>query len=151
MLKRIIGKIWRITPQFVRAKIVRVTQSEFTASVAVVVENERGEILLLDHVFRPASGWGIPGGFMERGEQPEQTARREIFEESGLKITELKLFRVRTTDRHIEIVYHARASGEPEIKSLEIRNFGWFKVGAMPQKMSSGQKTTIEELLKKNL
>lgn len=29
------------------------------------------------------SGWTLPGGGMERGEQPEQTALREVFEETG--------------------------------------------------------------------
>ena len=138
-------------PQFLRAKIVRATQSEFTVSVAVVIANERGEILLLDHVFRPGSGWGIPGGFIARGEQPEQAARREILEETGLEITEPKLFCVRTTDRHIEIVYYARADGTVEIKSLEIKNFGWFKPDEMPKKMSFSQKVVIEELMKNNL
>lgn len=151
MLKRIIGKIWRKTPQFFRAKLVRLTQSEFTVSVAVVIENENGEVLLLDHVFRPASGWGIPGGFIERGEQPEQTARREILEETGLEIKDLKFFRARTSDRHIEIVCHARASGTPQIKSVEINGFGWFRVGELPEKLSDGQKNTIKELLKNNL
>ncbi len=151
MLKRIVGKIWRKLPQAARLKIVRATQSEFTVSVAVVIENRSGEILLLDHVFRPGSGWGIPGGFMERGEQPEETARRELFEEADLEIIDLKLFCVRTIDRHIEIVYHARADGSVRIKGAEINDFGWFKVGAMPEKMSVGQRTTIEELLKNNL
>ncbi len=38
--------------------------------------------------------WGIPGGAMELGETTEETARQELFEETGLKVGELKLFDV---------------------------------------------------------
>jgi NUDIX domain len=69
MLKKLVGKIWRKTPHFIRLRIIRLSQTKFTVSVGAVVLNEKGEILLLDHVLRPASGWGIPGGFINGGEQ----------------------------------------------------------------------------------
>jgi hypothetical protein len=70
MLKKIAGTIWRKMPSSARMKIVRLTQKQFTVSVAAIVLNESDEILLLDHVLRPGSGWGIPGGFLARAEQP---------------------------------------------------------------------------------
>ncbi|WP_152397781.1 NUDIX hydrolase [Paenibacillus cellulositrophicus] len=36
--------------------------------------------------------WGFPGGFMDLGESIQDTARREIYEETGLILKELKLF-----------------------------------------------------------
>lgn len=36
--------------------------------------------------------WGLPGGFMELGENVQATARREVFEETGLQLKELELF-----------------------------------------------------------
>jgi ADP-ribose pyrophosphatase YjhB (NUDIX family) len=79
-MMKIVGRIWRKLPASVRMKIVRVTQKKFTASVAAIVQNEKGEVLLLDHVLRPASGWGIPGGFLDFGEQPIDAVKRELRE-----------------------------------------------------------------------
>ncbi|WBL16983.1 NUDIX hydrolase [Sutcliffiella sp. NC1] len=39
-----------------------------------------------------SGSWGLPGGFMELGETVQETARREVFEETGLRLGELNLF-----------------------------------------------------------
>ncbi|KKI91319.1 hypothetical protein WQ54_15350 [Bacillus sp. SA1-12] len=36
--------------------------------------------------------WGFPGGFMELGESVQDTARREVYEETGLHLGKLELF-----------------------------------------------------------
>jgi 8-oxo-dGTP pyrophosphatase MutT (NUDIX family) len=57
-------------------------------ALAAVVYAERGnEILLLKRAGGALSGqWFLPGGAVERGELPEDGARRELLEESGLRI-----------------------------------------------------------------
>ncbi|MFB9757954.1 NUDIX domain-containing protein [Ectobacillus funiculus] len=52
--------------------------------------------------------WGLPGGFMESGETIEDTARREIFEEAGLTVGELKLFHIFSGDQ----VYYEYPKGD---------------------------------------
>lgn len=134
-------------PRYVRRKIVRATQETFTVSAAAIITNEKNEVLLLDHVLRTASGWGIPGGFMSSGEQPENALRREINEETGLELKELKLISVRTINRHIEILFRARAVGEAKVKSREIKSAVWFKTNELPEKMSKTQKAIIRETI----
>lgn len=51
-----------------------------------VVFNEAGQVLLVKHVFRRYP-WGLPGGWIERGEDPAETVRREIGEELGLQVS----------------------------------------------------------------
>lgn len=148
MLKKSVGLIWGKTPYFLRVHIIRLTQPKFTVSVAAIITNEKNEVLLLDHVLRPLHSWGIPGGFIEAGEQPEIAVRRELFEETGLEIASAELIRIRTINRHVEILFRARAGGEATIKSREISDLGWFAVGAMPAQMSRAQKHLIEQVLR---
>lgn len=54
----------------------------------VIIVNEEGHILLQE---RHNHAWGLPGGIMELGESCEETARREVLEETGLTIGELEL------------------------------------------------------------
>jgi ADP-ribose pyrophosphatase YjhB (NUDIX family) len=147
MLQKIIGKIWRVSPQIFRAYFVRFTQDTFTVSVGAIVTNDEGKVLLLDHVLRPASGWGVPGGFINYSEQPDEAVKREIVEEIGLEIKNLELVRIRTIKRHIEILFRASASGEGQIKSMEIKQIGWFAPDKMPQEMSEAQKKLIRQVL----
>ncbi|MGI8640544.1 MAG: NUDIX hydrolase [Pyrinomonadaceae bacterium] len=133
-------------PHYLRAKVVRVTQKTFTVSAAAIITNENGEVLLLDHVFRSASGWGIPGGFIVYNEQPEATLKREICEETGLELQDIKLLRVRTIYSHIEILFRAKSSGTAKV-SREINQAGWFKIDEMPGKMCVAVKTDILKLL----
>ena len=151
MLNKLIKKIWQITPRRVRLKAVRLTQNKFTASVAAMVFNDKKEILLLKHLLRPYHSWGFPGGFMEYGESPEEAVRREICEETGLELKNIEILRVRTIKTHIEIIFRAEADGEPEIKSREITDAGWFQPDAMPEDMSRKQKKMVAETMKAEL
>src|SRR5262245_33423838 len=55
-------------------------------SAAVLVEQD-GKVLLAKRAMDPGrGGWCFPGGFMEMGETPQATARRECQEESGFEI-----------------------------------------------------------------
>lgn len=147
MIKKIVKVIWEKLNYSTRTKIIRVTQEKFTVSAAAIVVNENGEVLLLDHVLRTGLSWGVPGGFIGRGEQPEAAVKREIFEETGLELKDIKLIRVRTTNRHVEILFRAGAVGTARVKSLEINELGWFTVDKMPERMSEAQKSIIENVL----
>ena len=55
--------------------------------VGVVIINKSDEILLVKRGNHPNKGkWTIPGGHLEPGETIISAAKREIYEETGLKI-----------------------------------------------------------------
>ncbi|CAG8828340.1 10215_t:CDS:2, partial [Racocetra persica] len=65
-------------------KQTRVPKSEarLPQSVRVIIQNEKGEFLLVKDKW----GWNFPGGKIEPGEMPEAAACREVFEETNLTI-----------------------------------------------------------------
>lgn len=149
MLIKILGKIWKQMPRGMRTWLTRSVQVNFTVSAAGIITNELGQVLLLNHVLRPVSGWGIPGGFLEFGEQPEAAFRREITEETGLDLSDVAIYRCRTHKRHIEIIFTARGLGHAEVKSREITELAWFDVENMPAEMSLDQQFLILKALQR--
>ena len=65
-------------------------------------------------------------GFMEAGETPEEGIRREVAEETGLRVTALRLVGVHDFQRmnQVLITYHAMAEGEirlsPELAEYKL-------------------------------
>lgn len=59
------------------------------AAYCVIVRDDQ---ILLTHYCtktaegQPISGWTLPGGGMDPGEQPAQSAMREVFEETGYRV-----------------------------------------------------------------
>lgn len=143
----LLGKVWKILPRWLRQTASRSVQAKFTVSAAGIILNDADEVLLLDHVLRPDSGWGVPGGFMDAGEQPEAAFRREIMEETGIEVRDVSLHRVRTLSRHIEIIFIAKAVGKPQVQSFEIRSLGWFPPDELPPEMSLDQQFLIRKAL----
>lgn len=145
MLKNLAGAIWRRTPTRLKKWAVRFTQARFTVTAGAIITNQDGRVLLLHHRFRPGSGWGIPGGFIKRGEQPDEALRRELREEVGLEIEDLKLFRTRAFKkaRQVEIVFRCRARGETEQLSFEIKRLAWFDPNDLPKELPPDQAELI--------
>ena len=140
------ARVWKKLPRGGRIFLARITQKKFTASVAGVITNAEGRVLVLDHVLRPASGWGLPGGFMKHFEQPVDALRREIREETGIELTNIELHRVRTLKRHIEFIFTGSAEAAGEVKSREITAVKWFDPAQLPAEMNVDQQFLIRKV-----
>ncbi len=143
------GGVWSRTPSRVRRLAMRLINPRFTVTVGAVITDERGRVLLFKHVFRNGEGWGIPGGFIKRGENPEDALRRELCEESKLELTEIEFARARTFRRpqQLELIYRARAASEPETDSLEIASLAWRARDELPKELGDAQLRLIESVL----
>ncbi|MCL4263160.1 MAG: NUDIX domain-containing protein [Anaerolineae bacterium] len=107
--------------------------------INLVVVNDQGQILLLKHVFHPYAPWGLPGGWLNRGEDPKECALRELREETGLTAV---LDRVLVLQRSAELsqinaVYLAFAQAGTMQLSSEIMEARWFEPEALPEPLTT--------------
>lgn len=84
--------------------------------------------------------WSVPGGHLEFGESWEECARREVLEETGVQITNVRFFAV-TNDmfaekgkHYISIWMEADwASGNPSIIEPDrCTDQGWYNFASLP-------------------
>ena len=59
------------------------------ATVGALIHDGTGKLLMI-RTHKWSGLWGIPGGKIERGEASEDALRREVIEETGLKITDIR-------------------------------------------------------------
>ncbi|MGC8587078.1 MAG: NUDIX hydrolase [Candidatus Micrarchaeia archaeon] len=92
------------------------------SGAAVVLPLERG-IIVMEYHYRPVIRkwlYELPAGRIERGETPEQCARRELAEETGMKAGKLlPLFRSYATpgySNEIDYFFEASQLGKAESK-----------------------------------
>jgi len=146
MLENLSGKLWRLLPGRLRRWSMRATHARFTVTAGAIVFNESGQVLLLKHRFRAGSGWGLPGGFLEAGEQPLDALRRELREEIGMEIRDVEVFAARSfrKPRQVEVLFRCRPNGSPQPRNMEIELAEWFSVNSLPQGLPKDQRRFIE-------
>jgi mutator protein MutT len=149
MLNDLLGAIWRLAPLRLRRWTMRLTHPQFVVTAGAVITDKRGRVLLLKHRFRPGSGWGMPGGFLEKGEQPEEALRRELREEIGLEVEQLQLFATRAfeTPLQVEIIFLCQAIGDTDQLNFEIQKAAWFSVAELPDGLPKDQVRLIRRAL----
>ncbi|MGA7936486.1 MAG: NAD(+) diphosphatase [Kovacikia sp.] len=105
-------------------------------SPAVIVLISRGEELLLARAPRfPAGMYSILAGFVEPGESLEETVIREVREEVGIEITDIRYFGSQPWPfpNSLMIGFTATyAGGEIVIEPEELSEAAWFNKHALP-------------------
>ena len=148
MWQKLIARVWRKMPARFRRWSMRATQTRFTVTAGALIFNREGKILLLKHRFRAGSGWGIPGGFLEPGEQPEEAMRRELREEIGLEVEDVEILTSRSfrKPQQVEILFRCRADAAVKPRTIEVERAEWFSVQALPAGLPNDQRAIIERV-----
>lgn len=104
-------------------------------AVGVVVEMA-GRIVLGRRNHEPRFGcWSFPSGFVDAGEVPEDAARREVQEETGLEVVLDRLLGVysQAGERVIFLAYAGHATGGELAAGEECIEVATFPPDALPQ------------------
>jgi ADP-ribose pyrophosphatase YjhB (NUDIX family) len=115
----------------------RLTRSRYTAGVNGVLLNAEGKILLVKHVYHPKHPWGLPGGWVDRMEEPADTVVREFREEMGLEIVIVRPILIQKGQfwgSHLDMAFWVKVGSEnaPIRLSPELLAYDWFAADALP-------------------
>ncbi|HEX8072843.1 MAG TPA: NUDIX hydrolase [Pyrinomonadaceae bacterium] len=116
-----------------------------TADCVVLKRDEatgRLSVLLIQRARAPFAGrWALPGGFVNKDEPLDRAARRELREETGLRVTRVRqvgAFGDPGRDPRgwtVSVAYVAElGAGKHRVEAADdARAVGWFPVGALPR------------------
>jgi ADP-ribose pyrophosphatase YjhB (NUDIX family) len=106
----------------------------FPIGAAVLVRDEQGRILLVQQSYRSSSVWLPPGGWMDRGETPQQAACREAREEVGLRVTIGRPLAIGGGGYgEVTMLFEGQIVGESDLRlSDEIERADFFALDALP-------------------
>lgn len=86
-------------------------EKQVRVGVAVLIRNPEGKVLFgLRKGDHGGGTWSLPGGHVDFGEEPEDAARREVMEETGLAVG--------VVSKHVALPYvnsHFRETGKQYI------------------------------------
>lgn len=129
---------------------------------AIVIVVDKEGRLLLQQRKHPLGFWGIPGGLMELGESVEDTAKRELFEETNLRAENLNLINVYSgSNNYIKApngdefytvttaFFSSDITGELIVDESESMDFKYFKPEQMPTNIVKSHVLILEEFMDK--
>jgi ADP-ribose pyrophosphatase YjhB (NUDIX family) len=118
-----------------------------TLGTLAVITNEKGEVLLVQPTYSEGK-WQLPGGYVENGESPFDTIRRELLEELNINV-EIKRFAgvyYKAYEHNLNIVFVCGITGGTPIPDKnEILTYDFFDIDSLPKGLSYPSSIVIRD------
>lgn len=139
-------ELFRRLPLVVRRLVTRTVAPAYTVGVVAVCRDVEDRVLLVRS--RHQRGWGLPGGLLERGEQPAAAIVRELAEEVGVDLSPDDLptsaaVAVDAGARQITIVYTVSLPDRAVPDGVEVVEVRWFARGQLPAAVVRGTEDSL--------
>jgi 8-oxo-dGTP pyrophosphatase MutT (NUDIX family) len=122
-----------------------------TRGVKVMLFNANSELVLIRNTYGRSDHFVLPGGGVRPFENPAVAAAREVEEELGLAVSELKLrsrhsssFEGKRDEIHL---FEAVVEGAPELDQFEVKEARFVGLECLPSATSPATRRRIEEYL----
>lgn len=131
--------------------------AKYVPAAGVIILDEKNRVLL--QLRTDNNKWCIPGGCMELGETAEETAKREVLEETNLVVEDLSLFNVYSGEEQhwtypdgnevyfINIAYITnRFKGFMKVDGVESKELKFFEVENLPKEITPSNKPILSDV-----
>ncbi|MGD9201612.1 MAG: NUDIX domain-containing protein [Chitinispirillia bacterium] len=142
--------IYKILPVNIRWKISYALTDKFLIGMIYFVENDNS-LLLVKQTYQ--NKWGLPGGWLNKNESFAECAQRELFEELGAKVSNIRIIEIHKVPKAqvIDIVIKCTINNSDiGINDNEISRFSFFKKDSLPNGIIHTHKPYIERYLFSN-
>lgn len=129
-------KVYEIISRKKNLENLETLHSEKPDAVVIIVTDETGEKILINKEFRLAVGdwvYNFPAGLIDPGEEPEESAVRELWEETGLELYEIDDFIGMSysavgfsNETNVCVVGKARGEFHESTSTVEEIEAGWY-------------------------
>jgi len=125
-----------------------------TFGVKCVIEHN-GEVLMIKNSYGGWKNWMFPGGSIDKNETPEEAAKREVLEEVGIEVQDLRKIGEYTSTKEFKkdtvMVFAGESKGkEVTTNPKEIAEARWFKLYDLPE-ISEYSKLILSMLYRKEI
>ncbi len=133
-MKVFLLNVWKRLPFWLQGILSRIIRPSFQVFAAAVIFDRDQRILLEKLTYQEIYSWGLPGGNLNPGEEPEAAVVREVKEETGFDVEVKKLLMVKNANaKHIlGLFYWCEISGGSFSPTMEVSEIKYFALDGLP-------------------